>query len=44
MPISAEIYVYAFDNNNNNDFILVSMYLAEQLANWGHFPMFILAH
>ena len=27
-------------NNNNNDFILVSMYLALQLGNWGHFPMY----
>ena len=27
--------------NNNNEFILVSMYLAlRQLANWGHFPTY----
>ena len=29
------------NNNSNNDFILVSMYLAlRQLANWGHFPTY----
>ena len=27
--------VFTVRNNNNNDFILVSMY---QLANWEHFP------
>ena len=27
-------------NNNNDDFILVSMYLALQLGNWEHFPTY----